>query len=445
MLRTIGFFVLIGCAAIAAILILEFLNLHRQMGDLLEGLFGPLANENDLSIAALAGMSVGWAALGLASLVPQWKQSARRTIFAWPLSRRPFTSYLIRVTVFPLTVALALMLSGGLFGVGPVLIVVASAAALCGMMLFDFRAVVLPGADERAMAGEAAADMPPNGWVLPETVTLDMLGQPAVRFELARDLRNRAVQTRRFSMVALAGIGALLVVAVNVILFAGFIANLGVGASGPERIQAMLDAESAAIRQLSDQRVSVLRQQNEAAVKFIRDQRPSTRAPIKDMDDLKPTDLELAAFRATSASKQFADRLAEIDGDIEHYKGAVKAIQNERVEYLRRDIKANFGTSQQTDNVNLLISSVITRFDILFIMIFIVQILVNLYRYTMRLSAYYLSQADALLLASDGEDALLKLVPALSPTQVDFGKAPDTPAQNLEKLLEMAAKLRSVS
>ena len=61
--------------------------------------------------------------------------------------------------------------------------------------------------------------------------------------ELARDLRRRAIQLRRFSMIALVAIGMLLFVAVGVILFAGFIANLGVGQSNLERIQETLDAE----------------------------------------------------------------------------------------------------------------------------------------------------------------------------------------------------------
>ena len=428
MLRTIGFFVLVGCAAVAAILIVEALYLNNLVASLASAVFGRLNDAPDLSQAALVGVAVGWAALGLASAVPEWKQASRRTILAWPLRRRPVTSYLIRATAFPLIVALAMMLSVGLFGLWPIIVLIASAAALCGMMLFDVRAVVFPGIDLLAGGGPVNEPQPASGWVLPDTVTLEMLGRPAVRFELARDLRNRAVQMRRFSFVALTGIGALLVVAVCVILFAGFIANLGVGKTGPERIQELLTAETAALDRAQSDLLSNRQKQEDLAKRTTRDPNPDPEA-YKSTPEFKQLDV--------------AERKLILVRDA--HEDAIGTILRERTAYLKTNIQTDFGSAEEANNLNLLIASGITRFGILFIMLFIVQILVNLYRYTMRLSAYYLSQADALLLASDGEDALLKLVPALSPAQVDFGKAPDTPAQNLEKLLEMAAKLRSVS
>ena len=90
--------------------------------------------------------------------------------------------------------------------------------------------------------------------------------------------------------------------------------------------------------------------------------------------------------------------------------------------------------------MNLLIASGITRFGILFVVAFIMNLLVNLYRYTMRLSAYYLAQSDAMLLASSNNEALLKVLPALSPTQVDFGKQLATPFEQLSKMADFVRK-----
>jgi hypothetical protein len=59
------------------------------------------------------------------------------------------------------------------------------------------------------------------------------------------------------------------------------------------------------------------------------------------------------------------------------------------------------------------------------LILFLVQILITLYRYSTRVSAFYEARADALQLASEVDALSLKeLVDALSADKVDFGKAP---------------------
>ena len=122
-----------------------------------------------------------------------------------------------------------------------------------------------------------------------------------------------------------------------------------------------------------------------------------------------------------------------------------KIITEAREQLFKRTIIKDSSAQSEQEALNLLIASGITRFGILFMMIFIMQVLVNLYRYTMRLSAYYLSQADAFLLAGEDSKALMELLPALSPAQVDFGKPPTTPMGEVSKLLELANKARAVT
>ena len=122
-----------------------------------------------------------------------------------------------------------------------------------------------------------------------------------------------------------------------------------------------------------------------------------------------------------------------------------KTITEAREQLFKRTIIKDSSAQSEQEALNLLIASGITRFGILFMMIFIMQVLVNLYRYTMRLSAYYLSQADAFLLAGEDSKALMELLPALSPAQVDFGKPPTTPMGEVSKLLELANKARAVT
>lgn len=72
-----------------------------------------------------------------------------------------------------------------------------------------------------------------------------------------------------------------------------------------------------------------------------------------------------------------------------------------------------------------------TRVAIIFIILFLVQILVNLYRYNTRLAGYYDARADALMLMTVEEIGSKKvgldaLMIALSPDMLDFGKSPKT-------------------
>jgi hypothetical protein len=83
------------------------------------------------------------------------------------------------------------------------------------------------------------------------------------------------------------------------------------------------------------------------------------------------------------------------------------------------------------------ISSLSTRIGSVLILIFLVQILVNLYRYNIRLAAYYDARADALqLVGSKDEKTLNEYVKVLSPETFDFGKQPRSPADNVMDLLK---------
>jgi hypothetical protein len=87
-----------------------------------------------------------------------------------------------------------------------------------------------------------------------------------------------------------------------------------------------------------------------------------------------------------------------------------------------------------------LLSSAATRLEVVILLIFLVQILVTLYRYNMRLAAHYNAQADALELASDGARLTYKdLMGLLSPQALDFGVAPKSPLQDVAKLIKAAA------
>lgn len=84
-----------------------------------------------------------------------------------------------------------------------------------------------------------------------------------------------------------------------------------------------------------------------------------------------------------------------------------------------------------------LIQTSITRFGVLAVIGFLVSILVSLYRYNIRLAAFYTARADVLRLC--GEQTTVTdfalMAAALSP-QLEFGKAPQPPISQLADLVK---------
>lgn len=89
--------------------------------------------------------------------------------------------------------------------------------------------------------------------------------------------------------------------------------------------------------------------------------------------------------------------------------------------------------------VSTLISVVVTRVSSIVLLLFLVQILVPLYRYNIRLAAYYDARGDALEIFDfdnfEDIEGLERLVAVLSPDSMTFGQQPTTP---VEQLLELA-------
>jgi hypothetical protein len=82
----------------------------------------------------------------------------------------------------------------------------------------------------------------------------------------------------------------------------------------------------------------------------------------------------------------------------------------------------------------------ITRFGTLTVILFLVTIFVTMYRYTVRLAAYYDARADALLLTLRSPEArfdleeYMRAVRALTPDAYDFGRLPRSPTQEVVQL-----------
>ena len=80
--------------------------------------------------------------------------------------------------------------------------------------------------------------------------------------------------------------------------------------------------------------------------------------------------------------------------------------------------------SRESDLENFFGRHTIIRFGIMFFIAFFLQLLVSLYRYNMRLAAFYDARGDALFFATLKGDALDAVTETFSPDSVDYGRSP---------------------
>jgi hypothetical protein len=89
-----------------------------------------------------------------------------------------------------------------------------------------------------------------------------------------------------------------------------------------------------------------------------------------------------------------------------------------------------------------LIATNVTRFGTLAIITFLISLSMSLYRYNIRLYAFYMARADALRMKGElGRVNLIALASSLTPG-VDFGKTPQTPTEQIIELVRLAASAK---
>ena len=81
-------------------------------------------------------------------------------------------------------------------------------------------------------------------------------------------------------------------------------------------------------------------------------------------------------------------------------------------------------------------SNTIIRFVIMSFSAFLLQLLVSLYRYNMRLAAYYSARGDALFLSAQGQGELDILTEVFSPDGVDYGRTPNVGTKQIIEVVK---------
>jgi len=86
----------------------------------------------------------------------------------------------------------------------------------------------------------------------------------------------------------------------------------------------------------------------------------------------------------------------------------------------------------------LLLQTNINRFGPMFVILFVIALLMPLYRYNLRLAAYYYARGDTLLLLAEGvsSEKFMSIVSLLTPETYDFSKPPKLPLAALTDLVK---------
>jgi hypothetical protein len=213
---------------------------------------------------------------------------------------------------------------------------------------------------------------------------------------MAKQFRLRARRLRRNASITIAFIGFLLVGGIGIFGYAGEIA----------RVEAERAERDATINRVGKQ---LLEEMVRLTADLVQER----------------TDIE-------NVKKPNVSELQTIAGNLEATALIIKSINEQPI--------------PERNQTSFLISTVTTRVGIVVLLLFLVQILVPLYRYNTKLAGFYDARADALeLVDNDNSDGLDRLVTILSPDTLDFGKAPATPTQQaLDAAKEVIASQKKV-
>ena len=149
------------------------------------------------------------------------------------------------------------------------------------------------------------------------------------------------------------------------------------------------------------------------------------------------TEVKNLSFQLKELDKE---KNQELSAKLDHIEKKIeKAIQT--AEKILEVMPEEQKQKKDLDN-RISIFSMITRVSAGILLIFLVQILVKMYRYNVRLAAFYEARADALQLASNLNSlAVERAAKLLSPEAIDFGEMPEPPSKQVIELVKQVGGL----
>jgi hypothetical protein len=143
----------------------------------------------------------------------------------------------------------------------------------------------------------------------------------------------------------------------------------------------------------------------------------------KEIDSLSPYPRDISPSTISAAP-------VDLDSATSMVKTQRKEVEN--LEALVDDVrKKELLADRGYGDWRYIVATAITRVGVVLIIVFLVQILMGLYRYNTKLIAYYNSRRDLITLWDGKQATLASLDKALTLPQIDFGKEPKHPLEDI--------------
>jgi hypothetical protein len=161
------------------------------------------------------------------------------------------------------------------------------------------------------------------------------------------------------------------------------------------------------------------------------------RAFVSNMKDFAPLGQALDAYQGAMKKER------DLEQDMDLNSLAYRKLYDRKSSAIAGLLSATEDNEHSSTIVSLVATNV-TRFGTLAIITFLISLSMSLYRYNIRLYAFYMARADALRMKGElGRVSLIALASSLTPG-VDFGKTPQTPTEQVVELVRLAASIKGV-
>lgn len=249
------------------------------------------------------------------------------------------------------------------------------------------------------------------------------------RLLLGEEIRKRAKNIRARTGIILLTIGIILVAAALIVIFAGQLTSIDAAAVGPtDRMKTELKDLDSHISSLSEARVIVRQLEALRAQKI----------PLPNTREL--ADLESKIDRLSNSSAY------SIPKDSQSIEDAYKStnLRKEGISQLMQEAwKKEVASERGYNDAKYIVATAITRIGVVVILVFLVQILLGLYRYNTKLLTFYNSYIDIITIW-DGDPTKLEFISkAFSPPKLDFGKEPKHPLEDIIRAVDHYKKSSS--
>jgi len=249
-----------------------------------------------------------------------------------------------------------------------------------------------------------------------------LLGVPRLVVDI--QVRLKRLQTRANLIIGI--VVSSLLAAVVLIIFAGKLTSIDAAAVSNAKTmrdevtsldRQIMDLDTKAARTSSQQKAATAMQQTQAA--FMQ----QTQAALQQTQTPPPL---IGVARATNDADPEITiaSLSEEKAFLLERRAAAAKLLNDA---WKNEITET--TQDKLKDSNFMTATFFTRIGVLVILVFLVQILISLYKYNMRMIAFYSSRLDSLRICAGDVGKLKEIIALLTPSTVDFGPDAKHPVQ----------------